>query len=153
MLGMRYEHTQLSKWTLALAALLLVGIVVMAIAGWSEAIGGPLWYIVFAAIAIVLLMAGRLTVVVTDDEVSAAFGLGWPHRRTRLDDVAGVRRVRVRWFHGWGIRKVSGGSMYNTAGWDAVELERSSGGVFWIGTDQPEELLAAIETARSATTV
>jgi hypothetical protein len=149
---MQYEHTQLSKWTLALAAVLLVTILVSAIAGWTEAVGGPWWYLVFVAIAIVLLVAGRLTVVVTDAEVSAAFGLGWPHRRIALDEVTEVQRVRIRWFHGWGIRKVPGGSMFNTAGWDAVELKRSTGGVFWIGTDQPEELLAALTTARADST-
>ena len=93
---MRYERTQYSTWTLALAGLFLVGIVLAAVAGQSNALGGPWWFHFLVAIAIVLLVAGRLTVIVTDDEVAAHFGIGWPRRRIVLDDVTGVRRVRVR---------------------------------------------------------
>lgn len=141
---MPYLHTQYSKWTLALAALFLVGIVAMGVAGWSEAIGGPFWYLVFVTIGIVLLVAGRLTVGVDGEHVSAAFGVGWPRRRVALSEVTDARRVRVRWYHGWGIRKVPGGWMYNVRGFDAIEVAVDSGPAFWIGTDDPDGLLAAL---------
>jgi len=40
---------------------------------------------------------------------------------------------------------ISGGWMYNVWGLDAVELNLTSGKVFRIGTDEPAELLAAVE--------
>ena len=62
-----------------------------------------------------------------------------------MADIVDARRVRNSWWHGWGIRKVQRGWMYNIAGYDAVELELRSGKVFRIGTDEPGALLAAIE--------
>ena len=49
---------------------------------------------------------------------------------------------------GWGIRKVVGGWMFNVAGLDAVELGLSKGGLFRIGTDEPDQLLEAITQAQ-----
>ncbi len=43
-----------------------------------------------------------------------------------------------------GIRKISGGWMYNMWGLDAVELEFTSGTVFRIGTDDSGNLIAAL---------
>ena len=61
--------------------------------------------------------------------------------RSEIDSAAAVRNS---WWHGWGIRKVSRGWMYNNAGRDAIELSLRSGRVFRIGTDQPDELLEAV---------
>ena len=61
-----------------------------------------------------------------------------------LETVAAARRVRNRWWHGLGIRKMPQGWMFSLRGLDAVELELSSGKVFRIGTDDPGNLLAAL---------
>lgn len=108
----------------------------------------------FVALALVLIavgaLAARLTVVVDDASVTAAFGWGWPRRRIQLDDVERAAAVRNSWWYGWGLRKVPHGWMFNNAGRDAVELTLRSGKVFRIGTDQPDELLAVLERAHTA---
>ncbi len=71
-------------------------------------------------------------------------------RRIEVGEIVAAARVRNSWWHGWGIRKVSRGWMYNNAGRDAIELTLRSGKVFRIGTDQPDELLAALERAQTA---
>ncbi len=86
-----------------------------------------------------------LKVTVAGGQVRAAFGWGWPHRTIDLVDVVNARQVRNTWIYGWGIRKIRRGWMYNIWGLDAVELELSSGKVFRIGTNDPEQLLQAIE--------
>lgn len=91
---------------------------------------------------------GRLDVEVDDRSVTAAFGWGWPRRRVALADIESATPVRNRWYHGWGIRKVAGGWMFNVAGLDSVELGLRSGGVFRIGSDEPDVLAAAIDAAR-----
>ncbi|MGB0114166.1 MAG: hypothetical protein WBP59_13160 [Ilumatobacteraceae bacterium] len=147
---MRYRHTQHSIWGIALAVLVPILIALSIWAGGSGDLGGPWVYLVCGFLALVLFDASRLTVTVDDAAVTATFGLGWPRRRTPFAEIVDVRRQRVRWFHGWGIRKVAGGWMFNTSGWNAVELVRENAAVFWIGTDQPDELMAAIDAARQS---
>ena len=99
----------------------------------------------FALLIVLGVVAARLTASVSEHSVTATFGWGWPRHSTDVADIVSARAVRNGWWHGWGIRKVSGGWMYNVAGHDAVELELRSGGVFRIGTDEPDALLAAVE--------
>jgi len=98
---------------------------------------------VVAILAIVLLFS-RLEVTVDGGLVVAAFGFGWPHKVVELEGVTAVRRVRNTWMQGWGIRSIRNGWMYNVWGLDAVELELTSGKVFRIGTNDAENLHAAI---------
>ncbi len=67
-----------------------------------------------------------------------------------VDELETAAAVRNRWYHGWGIRKILGGWLYNVSGFDAVELRLKHGGRYRIGTDQPAELLAAIESVMAA---
>lgn len=109
-------------------------------------LGGGFW--VFQAAMLLVAATGavaaRLTVVVDARAVTAVFGWGWPSRTIDRAEIESAVRVRNSWWHGWGIRKVSRGWMYNIAGRDAIQLSLRSGKVFRIGTDQPDDLLAAI---------
>jgi hypothetical protein len=101
-----------------------------------------------AVLVTVLVMTfSRLVVSVDGDAVRAAFGTGWPRRTIALTEVLAVRAVRTRWWHGWGIRWIPRGSLWNVRGFDAVELVLGSGGVVRFGTDDPNGLAAAIEAA------
>ena len=96
------------------------------------------------ALLAVVLAFSRLDVTVNAGGVVAAFLFGRPRREIKLEDVTAVRQVRNRWIQGWGIRKISGGWMYNVWGLDAVELALSSGKVFRIGTNDSGNLFAAL---------
>jgi len=111
-----------------------------------DGLGGGFWVFQSAMLLVAAtgLVAARLTVVVDAGAVTASFGWGWPSRTIERAEIESAVHVRNSWWHGWGIRKVSRGWMYNNAGRDAVELSLGPGGVFRIGTDQPAELLAAI---------
>ncbi len=141
---MEYRHTQ---WGfLAIPTLLLFAVVIPITASDDEttvAITALLIVSTIALLAIVLLFS-RLEVTVSDGRIVTAFGFGRPHREIDLADVTAVRQVRNTWIQGTGIRKISGGWMYNVWGLDAVEVDLSSGNVFRIGTDDPENLFAAI---------
>ena len=108
--------------------------------------------LVIAAVIVIPVMFTftRLTVTVGADEVRAAFGRGWPKRTIRHADIVSATPVQNSWWHGWGIRFISGGSMYNVAGLEAVELVLASGKKFRIGTDQPAELANAINVRLGA---
>lgn len=139
---MAYRHVQKTRWSWLLCLAGIVGaawaIVAVPGAGVIVAVSG------FALLIAVGIMMSRLTVEV-DGGVTAEFGWGWPRRSVAVGDIVGARRCHNSWWHGWGIRKVSRGWMFNVAGREAVELELVSGRVFRIGTDEPDALLAAIE--------
>ena len=122
--------------------------VVLAVIGFSERddLGGGFWWYQAAMVLLIVtgVIAARLTVVVDDRSVTASFGWGWPRRTIDRSEIESAAAVRNSWWHGWGIRKVSRGWMYNNGGRDAIELSLRSGRVFRIGTDQPGELLEAV---------
>ena len=104
--------------------------------------------VILLVLAVLLLSMGlfwALTVEVTADQVLVWFGPGLIHRRFRLDAIRNVRRVRNPWYYGWGVRLTPNGWLFNVSGFDAVELELENNRNFRIGTDDPQQLLAAIQ--------
>ena len=79
--------------------------------------------------------------------IQLAFGPGWPRKSIRLAEVRGAEPVRNRWWYGWGIRITPHGWLWNVSGLDAVEVLLASGRRTRIGTDEPQELTAAIRQA------
>ncbi len=142
---MDYEHTQYG-YTGILSTALMIGI------GWvslPETFAEEPWVGVLETVFLIGMIAltfwfSRLVVVVSGGEITATFGLGKPHRVIQLVDVVNATQVRNQWIQGWGVRKISQGWMYNVWGLDAVEIELASDGVFRIGTDDGDELQAAI---------
>ena len=141
---MTYAHAQQTGFGLTVLAILEAAVVVaMVVAGApTSALIGV--FAVFALVVVIAAIFSRLTIEVDDSEVRATFGRGWPRKAVPLADANLVRRVRNRWWYGFGIRKVPRGWMWNVWGLDAVELELSNGKVLRLGTDEPDTLLAAL---------
>lgn len=149
-----YRHTQIghtTRWALRAAALLCAGGMWASVHfGGADAglalgfAGGAL--LVFGAC---LLLFGSLTVSVDERRIELRFGPGWPRFGWKVADVRAVRAVRNPWWHGWGIHRTSRGWLFNVSGFEAVELELATGRKVRIGTDEPLELVEAIEAARA----
>jgi hypothetical protein len=142
---MVYEHVQhgyLGLGTLALMA--VVGAFSVPEAFADSALAG--WAITATLLAITALVMwfSRLAVKVDQGMLSASFGTGRPRKVINLTHVATVSPVRNTWIQGWGIRKISGGWMYNVWGLDAIEFEMESGEIIRIGTDDTNGLLASV---------
>ena len=142
---MDYEHTQTSSAAIILAIgvfLIVVGLIGIL----TEGDEGPGWwgYLIFIIVAGAGFIFNRLTVTVAAGKVDAVFGFGWPRHSIDILDIVAVRRVRNRWYYGFGIRWIPNGWMYNVWGLDAVELKLKSGRVFRIGSDDCSDLLAAL---------
>lgn len=142
---MEYKHTQTGHLGLIVFAwMIVISALVVGLAGdeRSEA----LLAIGMSSVLIILVVFwfNRLTVRVSGAEVRISFGPNWPRRVIPTQEIVGFRRVRNTWVYGWGIRKVPGGWMYNVWGLDAVELDLANGKKFRIGTDEPDDLIAAL---------
>jgi len=146
----RYEHTQPGTLIRGLMLLsLTLSVVPVAMAVFSS--DAPWWLLLIPTVVFpgLLVLFHSLTVTVTASEVTAAFGIGVVRKTVLLEDIESAEAVQSRWYYGWGIRKVSRGWLYNVSGFDAVSLTMKNGRVVWLGTDDQEQLLAAIQTALS----
>ena len=130
-----YKHTQVGTVLIAVLALVLPVIVMVTPL--------PNWLVPFYAV--LALFFGWLTVEISEDLLICRFGIGLIRKRFGLRDIEEARTVRNRWYYGWGIHWTPHGWLFNAAGLDAVEIRMSNHKSYRIGTDQPAELLRAIQ--------
>jgi len=139
-----FRHTQFGWMTvIGLGAALVLTVVMLFVEGWNLAAAA-----LVVVVAVALWLHWSLTIEVAGGDVSCYFGPGLIRRRFALSEIVEVRKVRIPWYHGFGIRLTGHGWMYRVAGFDAVEITTFSGTRFRMGTDAPDAALAAIEAAR-----
>ena len=143
-----YEHTQPGTLLRILLGLFVFALGVTAIiflSGVSRE-AGIIFLLVAALLAFVLLVFHSLTVRVNRNEISLRFGIGIVKKSFLSAEIKTVEQVRNRWFYGWGIKLTPEGWLYSISGLDAVQIVMEDGRKTRIGTDEPEKLLAAIES-------
>ncbi|HIF31422.1 MAG TPA: hypothetical protein EYQ75_07080 [Planctomycetaceae bacterium] len=143
-----YEHTQpgtLLRIVLGLFVLALGVTAIIFLSGVSRE-AGIIFLLVAALLAFVLLVFHSLTVQVNRNEISLRFGIGIVKKSFSSAEIKTVEQVRNRWFYGWGIKLTPEGWLYSVSGLDAVQIVMQDGRKTRIGTDEPEKLLAAIES-------
>jgi hypothetical protein len=142
---MNYRHTQIGTLTIVVFVLFLIGALTFLQNGATRP-GGQVALIV---LIIALMLFYSLTVEIRDEQLHVWFGPGLIRRSISLDEIAAARAVRNPWYAGWGIRWMPGSYwLWNVSGFEAVELEFKNGKRFRIGTDEPEELVKAIQNTR-----
>jgi hypothetical protein len=99
-------------------------------------------------LAACLLLFFSLTVEIDGEVLRFRFGIGLIRKSIPLGEIVKAEPVRNRWIYGWGIHMTPTGWLYNVSGLEAVEITLKSGKSLRIGTDQPNELAAAINRAR-----
>jgi hypothetical protein len=138
---MFYRRTQFGIVTAGIPLVVTSGVSIMLMAQGATAAG----LLVLAIVLATTLIFGALTVSVEDHRLRVVYGIGLIHKTIDLRDVVAVRAVRTPAWSGWGIRLLPGGWLYNVQGRDAIELTRRSSGHVYVGTDDPEGLVAAIQ--------
>ena len=101
-----------------------------------------------ASLIIVLMALGiftRLTVTVDDQMIKVQFGLRIIRKAFRLNEIEAYRVVKNPWYYGWGIRFTPRGWLFNVSGFSAIELQMKNGKTYRIGTDDPDNLAAALD--------
>lgn len=139
-MGRYYSHTQTGTVMIIAAGL------AFALGLWSISFKGGLTSLIILIIALILaFMFPAMTVSVGPREVLIIMGSGLFKKRFPMKDVKAARKVRNPWYYGWGIRWFPGGWLFNVSGLDAVEIEMASGKKYRIGTDEPDEVLEAVQ--------
>ena len=143
-----YKHVQFGTLTVSL---LVAAIVLLALLGFIVE-----WHTVTIGVLLTLLVCGALfyslTVEISNNHLGIHFGVGIVKKRFEIKDIEKAYPVRNRWYYGWGIRLILHGWLYNVSGLDAIEIVMSSGKRYRIGTDQPNELMQAVNEARKLDT-
>ena len=138
-----YQHTQFGS--VIVFGCGAIGLAMLLIAAFSP---HPAPYLLVGAVVLLsCALFSTLTIAIEDGVLRASFGPGLVQKKVRLAEIASVRPIPVRWWYGWGIRLTPRGWLYNVSGWDAVEITLCSGRRFCLGTDEPEDLLKAIQDA------
>ena len=148
-----YDHTQPGTFFRMWPGMPAVGFGIAAVRMLFSGNNDPAAIFAIAATFCMIIVAlfHSLTVKVSSNEIVLAFGIGLIRKHFRTHDIQKVDIVRNRWYHGWGIKRVRGSWLYNVSGFDAVEIQFSSGRRIRIGTDEPKALLAAIQSAADTT--
>jgi hypothetical protein len=136
---MVYQHTQKVPGKILTAATL---------AGFAVGLtpsGLLLRLVTWGTLGAVAVIFRSLTVEVDASEVRLQFGDGLIKREFALKHISSIDKVRTTPLRGWGMRWLGSGWLYNIYGLDAVELHFNDGKRAIIGTDEPDNLLAAIK--------
>lgn len=145
-----YQHTQpgtLMRIILAVMSITFISIAVgLLVAGRDpgQVVG---LFVPVGIIAVILALFHSLSVRVTSEMVHLSFGIGLINKTFWLREIESAAVARTRWYHGWGIKKIRGGWLFNVSGFDAVELKLRNGRRYLMGTDEPRKLHEAIESA------
>ena len=144
-----YEHRQ--------TGYVVVGGVVVALAILAlVAIGASTSASAFALtpIAIFLgVLAGifsSMTVRVTRTTLEWWIGIKPLGVRVALDEIESVEPIKTNLFEGWGIHLTWHGWVWNVAGFNALQVKLKRGTRYAVGTPEPDKVIAAIRTAKSA---
>ncbi|HSC25881.1 MAG TPA: hypothetical protein VLD67_01325 [Vicinamibacterales bacterium] len=96
-----------------------------------------------------LVLFSTLTTHVGDRMLHIAFGPGLIHRAIPVREIEDVSVVRTPWYYGWGLRLTPRGWLWRVSGTQGVELRLRNGRRFRVGSDEPEQLAAAIREEQS----
>jgi hypothetical protein len=136
-----YHHTQTGKWIIFIFGILAIALLVM---GFLHPTTYPAFVVAIGILA-ALLLFGSLTVVGDNEQLSFYFGIGAIKKKFKYGDLQSIRKVKNKWYWGWGVRWFGRGWLYNVSGLDAVELIFKYGKVLRIGTNDPDALLRFVE--------
>jgi hypothetical protein len=104
---------------------------------------------VLVVLVVALVLFPSLTVVISEEELILQFGPGVTRKRFKLNEIESCQAVRIPWYYGWGIRLTPQGMLFRVSGLHAVQIKLTTGKIYLIGTDVPQELEEAIRQAVS----
>jgi hypothetical protein len=135
-----YKHTQSG---LSMIAVLVLPAAVLVFAGFDQ--DKPALLVLAALLALLAFVFSSLTIEVTREELIWFFGPGLWRYRLKRTEIACANAARNPWSWGWGIHLTPRGWLYNVAGLGAVEIARTDGRLFRLGSDEPEALARALQ--------
>ncbi len=137
----QYRHTQIGYLLITLYSIAILFL------GYLNIMTNfhPLALIGLIIVLMVLGTFARLTVTVDDQMIRIQFGVRIIRKNFPLKEIEAYRVVKNPWYYGWGIRFTPRGWLFNVSGFSAIELQMKNGKRYRIGTDDPDNLAAALD--------
>ena len=135
-----YSHRQFGRGFVAMIAAMMFFLATMTLLS-------GVFMIALAVPAVLVLLFHSLRVEVDRNALRLSYGIGVVRKRFDLTSLRDAYAVRNKWWYGLGIRLTPHGWLYNVSGLDAVEIVRTSGKKFRVGTDEPQALVTALTAA------
>ena len=139
----QYKHTQIGYLLLTLYSIVVLFLIYFNIMANFH----PLPLIALIIVLIVLGIFSRLTVTIDDQIIKVQFGMKIVRKTFPLREIETYRVVKNPWYYGWGIRFTPRGWLFNVSGFSAIELQMKNGKRYRIGTDDPNNLVKAVDEA------
>jgi hypothetical protein len=143
----RYEHTQIGYLIICVLFAATVFVAITAIVAPSDRGVLLIDAIIELTLLICAIVFSKLTIRVDEETLQACFGIGLICKKVPLTEIAGCEPIRIRWWYGWGIHLTPYGWLYNVSGLGAVAITLRNGRKFALGTDDPQGLVSAIQSA------
>ena len=143
-----YEHTQPGEYIRVMlgSCLLFFGSIFVLMLALGDKGATIALASIIVMLAVIFILFHSLTVRISPSDISLSFGIGLIRKNFSIADICSVKVVRNRWYNGFGIKKIRSGWLYNVSGLDAIEIQLKNERKYRIGTDQPKELLVAVES-------
>jgi hypothetical protein len=135
----QYRHSQPGYLSIVISFILITVGVIMYICGL------PPGMLLGVIALVVLVFTYKLTVEIKDGFLKFWFGPGLFWKTISLEQIAYCEPFKGV-FSGWGIRYICNGWLYNVSGMKAVTIVLKSGKRMHIGTDEPVQLIEAINS-------
>ncbi|HNP75203.1 MAG TPA: hypothetical protein PKL09_02430 [bacterium] len=149
-----YKHTQIGYLMIIVTLAVLVFFAWVQITARAEppsVDSGANFLVTATMILILFVLASFMTLTTAIDKkyLRLRFGYGIFRKKFLLSDIISAKQVKNHWYYGWGIRLCLGSKMwvYNISGFDAVEIVMKNEKIYRLGTNTPNELVAAIQRA------
>ncbi|MBT3187413.1 MAG: hypothetical protein HN736_16970 [Anaerolineae bacterium] len=143
----KYKHTQFGAWMFAVflaSGILIVSIALEMIA--EGRLGSAIFMTCFYLLGVVLFYS--FTIEISKRKLKFWFGIGVVRKSVLLSEIESTQEVVNPWYYFWGIKSIPGGWFYAIAPGPAVEILLKNGKIIHLGTDQPELLKQAIDSAK-----
>lgn len=140
----KYKHKQTGLLGFGIVGFLIF--LIVSKEGVDALVASPEILFLFLFVLFLIYSFSSLTVSVDELYVKIRFSYGFYQKFISLAMLDEVSTAKNKWYYGWGIRYWFWPPMtiYNVAGYDAVELKMKNGKIIRIGTDEPAKLKRAI---------
>lgn len=137
----RYEHTQ--RGTVLLVTFLVTVLFLLALDRLVPAARGVLVTLI-GILGMCGFLFSSLTIQITDRALRWQFGLGFIRKEVPLAEIERAEATETTFLQGWGSHYTSRGWLYNVSGFQAIVVRLKSGKTFLLGTDEPDQVRAAL---------
>jgi hypothetical protein len=138
---MHYQNKQMGTALLLVMGTVILFILFMTLEKHNEVI----WPVIII-IGLISFLFHSLNIKVNASEINWSFGPGFWKKSIKLETVNSVNVIDTKWYYGLGIRFIPSGWLYTVSGTTAIQLELKDGSKINLGTNDPDNLVAAIKS-------